>query len=93
MSQCQGFSGSHTCRCKEHKIDLELNIGAVEQYLMYFLLTYGFLVSYNKLRQSYLELEFARANFYIIIFKEISGSSDKVSYGVGILYTPCFSSK
>ena len=65
------------CRCKEHKIGLELYIRAFEQDLAYILFTYGFLVPYNRLWQPYLEFEFARANLNVVIFKEISGSCYK----------------
>jgi hypothetical protein len=53
-------------------------------------LPYGFLVSYNSPRQSYFELEFTRANLYIVIFKEIPGGYDKVPYSVWILYVFLF---
>jgi hypothetical protein len=39
----------------------------------------------ESLRQPDFELEFARANLYIVIFKEISGSYDKVPYAVWVL--------
>ena len=42
-------------------------------------------MSYNRLRQPYFESEFARANLYIVIFQEISGTYDKVPYSVWIL--------
>jgi hypothetical protein len=79
VPQCQGFSGSHTRRCKEHKIGLELDVRAFEQDLTYLLFAYCFFVTYSRFWQPYFEPKFTGANLYIIIFKGICGSYDKVS--------------
>jgi hypothetical protein len=70
----------------QHNVGLEFNIRAFEQDFTYLFLTYSFFAAYNSLGQSYPQFEFARANLYIVIFKKISGSYNKVSYSVWIPY-------